>query len=187
VWVVGFGTDSAGIKHWLVRERPYGSASWRTVSDFNYAPGMPAVADGIDVDSGGRNFGVAGWAEDTAGARHWIVQRSSNGGQSWQTVDDYQSVTGRDAVASPITIDSVGGGVWVAGYATDSSGTAHWIVRESTDFGAHWLVIDDYVYPMGHVAFGRSGIVFDASGRLFAAGMGTDSAGHQHWLVRATY
>ena len=105
-------------------------------------------------------------------------------GSTWTTVDDYQLAAGQNAYAFCAGADR-SGGVYVFGQSADANGLPHWIVRKSENKGMSWVLADDYTY--GGLAAGGSGwpcIYVDASGRVFATGNGTDSAGIHHGLVR---
>ncbi len=63
---------------------------------------------------------------------------------AFATVDDYQLATTTDSTAVAMANDS-SGNLFVTGAAKDSAGNNHWVVRKSTDKGATWATVDDFV------------------------------------------
>lgn len=97
----------------------------------------------IAVDDSGIIYAVGYGFLDNAfsgSTRHWIVKKSTDGGDSWTTVDDYQYYAGGDAAARKVTVDSWGN-VTVIGWANNNDG-GHWvrllITRTSNDGGSSW-------------------------------------------------
>jgi len=174
VYAAGFGFDSSGSEHWVVRE--YNGGSWSTIDDYVYPPGNGASASALSSDSSG-NVYTAGVGEDSSFNEHWVVRKYSGG--SWSTIDDYLNLLAMSA-ATALTSDS-SGNVYAAGDGTDSSKITHWVVRKFS--GGSWSTIDNYVYPPGNGA-SASALTTDSSGNVYAAGVGTDSSNIQHWVVR---
>jgi hypothetical protein len=95
---------------WTVRRSQDSGTSWRTVDTYNpNGAAYTSSAQGGGVDSAG-NIYVVGTTSAPGGmphttAWHWIVRKSSDGGNSWATVDDFEnpyqaawpSAFGRDA------------------------------------------------------------------------------------------
>ncbi len=73
IWVAGYGNDSSGNSHWIVRYSANGS-SWSTHLDYQLASGSSSVAYGIGRDRSGNLFSY-GTGADASGSLHWIVQR----------------------------------------------------------------------------------------------------------------
>jgi len=87
--------------------------------------------------------------------------------------------------AAAYGIVSLPGAIVVAGGAAESKGTQsfnHWIVRKSADNGSAWITVDDFTFNGG--ASPNGGIARDASGNLYAAGVGLAADGYYYWLVR---
>ena len=126
--VVTNGRTTTPINQWLVRKSTSAGApnTWTSLDVYSYAPGKPTAASGIGRDAHG-NIVVAGTATDSAGSNHWIVRRLNPTG-TWQTIDDFQLVSGRHADADKIKTDAAGN-LLITGTADDINGSAHWIVR----------------------------------------------------------
>ena len=106
----------------------------------------------------------------------WITRKSSDGGNTWSTVDSF-SYTQNTGGYGPVGIGmNAAGNVVVVG---NSSG--HWIVRTPDPSGA-WHTIDDFQLSPGYRA-SASGAATDAAGHLLVAGSANDSTGI-HWIVR---
>ncbi len=114
--------------------RPPQHGCRRDVVDGGHLPigsGPESCAFAVGTDALG-NLYVAGRASDTSGnlsSYHWIVRKSTNGGNSWTTVDDYQLPANYSGEAHAFATDA-NGNLFVAGYAITST-NAYWIVRES--------------------------------------------------------
>jgi hypothetical protein len=114
-------------------------AHWTTLgtggAGFQYNSYKDTVWNSFVEDRYG-TYWVAGTGTDYLGKTHWIVQKSTNSGQSWTTVDDYS--TAGPYEARGIVADSVGN-VYVVG---DGDGMV--LVRRSADSGLNWRT-DDFV------------------------------------------
>src|SRR5688572_2497357 len=91
VFAAGTGETDTGY-HGLIRASADGGNTWSLLDDFLY-PGLNyTIQSGIVADSAG-NLYVAGTAYDDGSANggpfHWIVRRSSDGGETWTLVDDF--------------------------------------------------------------------------------------------------
>jgi hypothetical protein len=130
---------------------------------------------------------------------HWIVRKSSNGGTSWATVDDFLgcvSVTnstqpfktstqcGIYAVANGFAADSHGN-LFVAGWVEKSAtyGGYQWIVRESLGGAGAWQTVDTFQFVPGNNAFAQA-IAVDALGNVYVGGHADDATDTMHWIVR---
>lgn len=99
-----------------------------TVDKFELGNYM-SVAKGITADANG-NLYVTG----SAGKGHWITRKSTTGGISWTTVDDF-TLNG-SGIGMGVAVDEFGR-VFVGGSSSGSS--PRWIVRTSSDAGATWV------------------------------------------------
>jgi hypothetical protein len=165
---------------WVVRRSLNGGATWQNVDTFQLNSGYNSLARGIGADVLG-NIYVVGNAigpsvKGTAWA-HWVVRKSSNGGTSWTSVDDYQLDSSNYSMAYRFAVD-VSGNLYVAGFGNTGSGyNSHWIVRKSVGGTGSWATVDNFQHAgSGSIA---SAIVADASGKVFVGG-----SGGGHWLVR---
>lgn len=196
IYAVGGAVDENKIPTWIVRKSSDEGASWKTVHTYQYAPGKDAQAWAISIDKKG-NIYVAGRGQDDSGwLTHWLVQKSTDGGQTWELISDFNFVKGKYAGAQAIHIDQ-GGTIYVGGYGwegfTDFD-DVHWIVRKSSDDGLTWKTIRAVSYgggksesPLGCSRCNDAevkAIATDSKGTVFVAGIGVDVHGFVHWLVQ---
>ena len=124
---------------WVVRRSTDGGATWQTVETFQLSSGKTAEASGIGTDALG-NLYVVGYAWTPSGslnAVHWMVRKSTNGGTSFSTVDDFGTTSSAQRfVATP------SGDLYVAGFTSTATGN-HWIVRKNPGGTGTWSTIDD--------------------------------------------
>jgi hypothetical protein len=169
-----------GVPAWVVRRSTNGGATWSEINAFQLQSGRNSTALGIGADASGNLYvvgrGDASPKRNTV-VRHWLVRKSTDGGNSWTTVDDF--VASGDAEARCFAATSTGN-LYVAGTANSSNGT-HWIVRKSSGGSGAWTTIDDYQYAGGYAA--PHAIAAGASGNLFVGGAGWDNLGG-HWIVK---
>lgn len=161
---------------WTVRRSTNGGATWSNVDSFQLASGLSATAMGIGADNFG-NLYVVGKAHTTSRGSdvyHWLIRKSTNGGSSWSTVDDF--VPGGGVQARKFAAKS-NGDLYVAG-VSGSYGAYHWIVRKSAGGTGAWTTIDDYQYAPG-VSTEPHAIAADISGSVFIGG-----SGGGHWLIK---
>jgi hypothetical protein len=169
---------------WIVRRSTNGGTTWATVDKFNLADGYNAAAFGIGSDTHGNLYvvgsadSVAGTGRKTAVYAHWVVRKSSDGGNSWSTVDNTLSSTGLGFETAAL------------GFAADSNGNlfavgqnlSDWVVRENPGGIGTWQTVDNFKYSAGANA---AAIAADASGHVFVGGYGWNNTDFtDHWLVR---
>jgi hypothetical protein len=197
----GFGRDSLGnlyvvgtatvtqagsqISHWIVRKSSNAGISWATVDDFLYGTGATPGPTGIICTSSGVFVSGGGYKDYSVGKLkgsvvHWLVRRSTNGGATWTTVDDYSYLQNQanGAFARAITADPAGNIYAFGNGATDSS-HSRWLARKSSDNGATWSVVDDFLFQNDTCFAAAAGV--DASGNIYAVG-----GARNHWLVRTS-
>lgn len=170
IYAFGEGAGVNGLSTWFTRKSSDHGATWATVDDYVYPGSVSATPYGAGVDLAGNVYSVGG-TRDSAGVQHYLVRKSSDGGATWSTVDDVTyGVSPTVTPAYGFAADSIGG-IYTVGEARDTTTNAlHWITRKSTDGGATWKTIDDFVYGSGY-ALG-SAIGFDNVGNLFMVGQG---------------
>jgi len=169
------------------------SSVWRTVDDFQLAPGERAEPLGVWV-IGGVVY-VAGFAEQNSAGfplifdGHWIVRKSSDGGQTWSTVRDFKlsgsSSSPFDTAFARKVGQTLNGDVFVVGQAGDGA-SVHWFVEQSTNGGSTWTTSDDFQLV---TTLGRSSLALDfmqdtTTGYLYVSGSGGDTSNFQHGIVR---
>ena len=152
---------------WLVRRSVDGGTTWNNVDTFQYTSGTASYAQGLGADARG-NLYVVGYANVTAKVgkgyqtiHHWLVRKSSNGGASWTTIDDYAG-----GQATMFAADSKGN-LFVAGNATTG-----WTVRESLGGTGAWQTVDNF-------NGGAGAITANAQGHVFVGGNANN-----YWVVR---
>lgn len=168
---------------WVVRRSTDAGATWSTMDKFTLASGQRAAAFGLGADAHGNLYAV-GSADTTSGNgnkvtyyAHWVVRKSSDGGNSWSTVDNTLSSTGLGFQTAAL------------GFAADSNGNLFvvgqnvndWTVRENPGGNGIWQTVDDFKYALGSSAVA---VAADSLGHLFVGGYGADNTGVDHWLVR---
>lgn len=164
-------------KPWTTRRSTDGGNTWTTVDEFQLGANLPGWPKAAAGDQRGY-FYVVGNAEAVSGSfvTRWIVRRSMDGGQTWQTVDTLTNGSG-SASAEAVAVDA-SGRVFVAGATS-----AGWLVRVSSDGGSTWANSEQFTYPSGRGQYIRS-LATDSSGNVFALGTATDAVGAGHWVIR---
>jgi hypothetical protein len=92
--------------------------------------------------------------------------------QTWQTVDDFQYVAGKNSQANAIAVDAQGI-IYVAGQGDlGLAGYRNALVTRSSDQGATWTLIQDYAYPnpTNHIVT-FTAIGLDLAQNLYAVGV----------------
>ena len=132
--------------------------------------GIGANASGIYVVGSGTvvNKGVS--------SSHWIVRKSSSGGNSWTTVDDYQLAADNSSQARCFVADA-NGNLVVAG-----SGAGKWILRRSVGGTGPWTTVDVFQNG-GSFRTEPNSIAADAGGRVFVGGFALGDL-DDHWLIK---
>ncbi|MDB6035926.1 MAG: hypothetical protein JWM16_6264 [Verrucomicrobiales bacterium] len=105
---------------------------------------------------------------------------------SWQVVDNYQYVLGKQAYAVGLAKDPAGN-LFAAGNAVDGGGSWHALAMRSSDQGGTWSVVDDYINPAASTNQGPGydgGITSDAAGNLYATGLDALPGLIDNWFVR---
>jgi hypothetical protein len=144
---------------------------------------------GIGADAAG-NIYVTGKA-----GSHWLVRKSSNGGASWTTVDDYQvcvtvtnsikpfrtTTTCYDAAATGFAADS-NGNLFAVGYSASANGN-QWIVRENPGGNTYWRTVDTF-QASGNTGSQAFSICAGTAGDVYVAGTAHGSLNGSRWIVR---
>jgi len=172
---------------WTVRRSTNGGATWSTVDTFAFSSSSSVYgsqANGIGADALG-NLYVVGQAgapnkPNGSGYLHWVVRKSTNGGSTWTTVDNYQLSSTDYSQATAFAADSKGN-LYVAGWGFANNGAANWIVRWNPVGTSTWSTADDYTYAPGGSAWAFT-MAANASGNVFVGGGGSGTS--EHWVVR---
>jgi hypothetical protein len=184
VFAAGEGDDTLG--HALVMASVDGGLTWSApLDDFTNGGAFDAGYDMIACDPAGNVYAAGFYIDDAAGnTNHWFVRRSTNGGASWSTTDDYQD--GSDLTLPKAMTTDASGNVYVAGYAQ----TLGWIIRKGVG-GTSFTIVDALPSPSSYL--GAAAILVHPTAGVFAAGNGpisstTDKRGRvtttYGWVVR---
>ena len=184
IYCAGWGQDSTGLQHGIVRKSSNAGVSWTTVDDYNYVAGQVTQIHGIGADLAGNIYSLI-WGFTTSSLSHWIVRKSADHGATWTTVDDYLYPSSTN-IAQPagFTVDLLGN-IFVCGQARDASNVTRWIVRKSPDNGATWSTVDDYVLSSvsGQTAAAVM-MAVDSAGNLYAVGSASQPGPLKSWITR---
>src|SRR5207244_3464646 len=84
-----------GKSHFIVRRQAAGQSAWTTVDDFQGPIGFAGASTQIVLDNAGNLYlgGAVGVSSSSDGA--WLVRRSTDRGQNWSTIDEYQFAPGK--------------------------------------------------------------------------------------------
>ncbi len=180
---------------WTVRRSTHGDAgTWQTKDTFTVRRQWGGgKASSVLVARNGDIY-VAGRAlQWNTGANHWVVRRSTNGGETWSIVDS-ALVTGS---GEPTGIaEDANGRIVVCGFI-GSTGDRRWIVRRgqqvtttSTKRGKtvtstvwEWTTIDDH-QPVPGTVWRANAVTVNAQGDLYVSGYGVDPNGVGQFMVR---
>jgi hypothetical protein len=153
--------------------------TWTTVDDLPYTSGQGAVYTGVAVAPNGKVY-VVGARTEASGNASWLVRESGNGGAGFGFNSDFVYSDGTATAPGGIAIDS-SGRIFISGWGLDASGTMHWLTRRSTDNGATWTTVDDWL-PSNSQTFATSVAIDDAD--VIFVGGGATQNGDAVWKVR---
>ncbi len=145
IYAVGTGNTTTG-SQWLVRKSTNGGTSWTTIDSFALTPtdanSPSAVANGITIGANGAIYVVG---ESRVDSSHFamIVRKSTNGGSSWTTVDQYTpepyGTEARSVAVGPSGEVYVFSQYSPAGTSgSDAFRAVEVKIRKSTDAGSSW-------------------------------------------------
>lgn len=166
---------------WVVRRSLDAGTTWTTPERFQLAVDKTASANAITQDSGGTTY-VMGLASDDSNVYHWLVRKSTDGGATWSTVDDYNAASGKDASAEGGAFDQ-SGALYVTGNATNGSDISRWTVRKTLDGGATWLLSDEYTKDGVNSSIASSAAV-DYENTVIVAGYARNGSSVPVWTIR---
>jgi hypothetical protein len=157
------------INGWAIRRSLDGGASWATV-DAN----APADACGVVAGADGSTYAMGRYLKTVNKTQQvwWLVRKSSNGGSTWSTVDNFMAWP---ASGKSLAVD-IFGRVFAIGFVSTTTYT--WVVRGSIDGGATWTTTDTFL-PPGYTSSQALEIASDPLGNICVVGdveNGTPSA-----------
>lgn len=155
----------------------FAQSTWQTVDDLQYTLGKGTSPYGVAATPDGALF-VSGAAYDAANLQHGFVNRSLDGGATWDLVFDLPGVPGGSASSCWAVAAAPSGTLW----ATSCRNSTDWLTHWSADGGTTWVLSDFF---RGN---GRNAVPFctavDPAGRVFVGGLVWDAQGKQHFFVR---
>jgi hypothetical protein len=178
IFVCGNASGSA----WTVRRSLDGGATWTTLEAASlgtaYSVAVGANGDLYVNGTSSTNI-ITGTNVTTTIVRHqkvvttnyttttfsgWLVQKSTDGGATWASVDF--ATNGRPAYARSLAVDALGR-VFAVGTLTTTPNT--WLVRGSADGGATWVTTDTFL-PTGYPSAQAFGTAGEARGNVCVVG-----------------
>ncbi len=128
--------------------------TWKTVDTLSF-PGQQGGAISSFIDAQGTYYALgSGWIDPT-GTRRWFIRRSGDKGRTWQTVDQFSLEANKNAEAYEMT-QRPSGELLCVGYALDSLGRHHMILRRSRDQGRSWHTVVDHLGVEGRGFYGHN-------------------------------
>jgi len=189
IFVVGTGNTGGGHSQWVVRKSDTGDLGSWTVADHYVRGGSTgsgdAVAWGVAVDSKNSVYVVGESARDNDQA-HAIVRKSTDGGDTWTTVSNYNynTTASTDEKQQSIFVDADDNIYYGTMVAIGASDYKHWVIRRSMDGGKTWQTVDDYARGTTGDDQTPWGMFADTFGGIYAVGAGTSTAGISNLIVR---
>lgn len=171
------GNGDISASSWLVLKSTDNGSTWSTSDSFDYA-GVGTFIRKVAIDSSG-NLYSTGYVYSNTGT-HSIIRKSTNGGTSWSTLEDYQWSPGEWSETIDLTFDSLGN-MFTTGVYCDST-ECHWLTRKSTNGGTSFSIIDDF--EGGSEADGRL-VFFGPNQNIYVVGVGGNSNNDElTWYLR---
>ncbi|MBN1114938.1 MAG: exo-alpha-sialidase [Oligoflexia bacterium] len=137
----GYGTDNGNNNYWIVRTSQDNGETWQLADRINKTSSIYAFSNAITSDS---KIFVAGMLYDGSHS-YWAVRRSVDLGATFESVEPAFETLSTSSAAVGIAADK-NDNIYVAGYMTITSTRANWIVKKSTDSGATWTTVDNFIY-----------------------------------------
>jgi hypothetical protein len=180
IYAAGYGISDivSYYSHAIVRKSSNGGATWSTMDDFSMGEPNPNWQYcGVATDAGGNIFAAGNnGAASLLPKAGWIVRRSRDSGNTWQTVDSPLGA------AFSVATDSAGN-IYVVGNGPVSG----WTARKSADGGNSWMTVDAFTSNTVHAVFCHptAGTFAAGSGNV-TSGSGKKATTQQYWYVRRT-
>jgi hypothetical protein len=179
------GGKKGNIGKWVIRRSINGGNTWTSSDGYQLDQKYESGANSLGMDAAGNLYAV-GMGGTAAGfgitSSHWVVRKSTNGGASWATVDNFQ-LQGANTSAARFTKDS-SGNLYVVGSARPNF-SGHWLVRRNPAGTGSWSTVDNFQLSTGQYHDSAAyAVVADNSGNVFVAGGGVAADGSGHWVVR---
>jgi hypothetical protein len=177
--IVTAGTITDGTTGvWLTRTSSDGGNSWANIDSLTSTGTPDPVSILINPYSSGL---LVGGIDNLGNTNRSIIFRTGTAQGNFSTANSFLVSGATELDASGFTFDPAGN-LFVSAYALEGP-NLHWLVLKCGNLGGSCGVIDDYQYAAGADSF-ANGIAADSSGNIYSIGVGTDSSGTEHWLVR---
>lgn len=139
----GYYMNSANNYVPVIRKAGPGGTGWTTLP----SPPITAATEpwDIDGDSAGSLYMAAN--EDVGTARHWVIYKSSNQGESWSIVNTFQYAASQPSLVQSLKV-ARNGEIFVSGLVYDVNSRPRTLVRRSSDRGTTWATSDDFLLPL---------------------------------------
>ncbi len=206
VLITGFGfyLTSCGEKEGSAVVSCKMATEWKTVQDFQYEKNgeNESKAYSLDIDEKGNIYVVGIGAANSSGLgsdKIIIIQKSTDGGASWETVDKYQHTAdqptggaiGYANVHNASFLVHSDGSLYAtfAAYfgAPGEGGTyAVWIVRKSTDGGATWKNVDGFYSTGAWLSSFPLGITECPNGDIYVSGSNSTTTSLKQLIRKST-
>lgn len=181
IWTTTAAAGADGSYRWFVLKSTNRGHSWVSMDGgadgFQHADGQHSLPRSIAMDSYGKIY-VAGLAAEGPGMNRWHVRRSTDGGQTWESVDHYQARGASEA--SSITVDSFGG-VYTTGRANLGDGYSLVIRYSSGGQSGTFSNFEPFQLSRGKNAVGRA-VTHDSEGNVWITGSASSSEG-EFWTT----
>jgi len=174
-----FAVGRLGSNAWGVQRSRDAGRTWTTVDSWTVSKTGDAVATASTSDPQG-NLYVAGHGKAGKTPYGWYVRRSSDGGNTWQTLLANFSAGG-DSVVDDVAVDAAGN-LWVIGAANGANSTTEiWAMQR-------WNPLSGWtgpLYPYGNnpPRSHARGATADPAGRVYVTGWVFDPTGYSHATV----
>lgn len=167
---------------WRVRRKAPGATTWVQVDDL--APPVPvgpsgAMPQGI-VAANGVVMVSGAWSPNGGAEARWVVRRTTNGGATWATTDDFND--GVACYAQSMAHVPGTTTIYAAGVCAYAATGRHWVVRKSDDLGLTWSTDENWQLEAGKPSK-ANGLAISSDGAVYAVGSGVDGQ-RTTWVVR---
>jgi hypothetical protein len=167
--------------HWIIKRSDDDGATWKIVLDEKF---LSARGFGVTSNSSGLIAAAAEVATDPTSGTHWTIRLSHDSGATWESHDDPQMASGKNATAysSKLLED---GTLLLFGSAIDGQGFSHWLIKRLAPGAQSLETVDDLPasHPGKDAAAGPVAVE-PVTGHLLVAGWWDDATGHQAWVVK---
>lgn len=151
---------------WTVMRTRNGGNTWTTVDTLS-SRGGDAVATAITSDSQGNLY--VGGVTTSSKESHWLVKRSTNGGDAWTSLGSPLSSAGDNRI-SALAVDGANN-LWVVGAQSWNSPSQAWVMQRWNP-ATGWNPTPYYPYgsPGTQPVSAATGASVDSSGNVYVTG-----------------